>query len=194
MRLFSVKPTLTIKGRKFKGIRGWSGKPTHPPLTDIPIGAYVLAAVFDLLSVVVGEGETGRNLFVAATYVMLGGLIVSIPTAITGLVDWKTSTPKGTQAWRTANTHMAIMLTTTAVVVLDLVLRWSDFDTSLATPISIMVLTLLIGGAVALGATYGGTLVYDYEFNVEQDRGYAWEESETDYLPGEKPDKPGQHA
>ena len=31
MRRFSVRPTLTVRGRKFKGLRGWSGKPTHPP-------------------------------------------------------------------------------------------------------------------------------------------------------------------
>jgi uncharacterized membrane protein len=194
MRLFSIKPTLTIKGRKFKGIRGWSGKPTHPPLTDIPIGAYVLAAAFDLLSVLFGEGETGHNLFVASSYVLLGGLIVSVPTALTGLFDWWKSTPKGTQAWRTANTHMAIMLTTTALVVLDLLLRWGDLDTAAVTPTGTMILTVIIGGAVGLGATFGGTLVYDYEFNVEQDRGYAWEESETDYLPGEKPETKGTHA
>ena len=45
MRRFSIRPTLTLKGRKFNGLRGWSGKPLHPPLTDIPITAYFLAAV-----------------------------------------------------------------------------------------------------------------------------------------------------
>jgi hypothetical protein len=33
MRKFSVRPTSTLRGRKFKGLRGWSGTPTHPPLT-----------------------------------------------------------------------------------------------------------------------------------------------------------------
>ena len=37
MRKVSVRPTLTMRGRTFKGLRGWSGKPTHPPLTDLPI-------------------------------------------------------------------------------------------------------------------------------------------------------------
>ena len=49
VRKFSVRPTLTLTGRTFKGLRGWSGKPLHPPLTDFPIVAYVLAAVFDVL-------------------------------------------------------------------------------------------------------------------------------------------------
>ena len=53
MRKFSVRPTLTLKGRTFKGLRGWSGKPLHPPLTDFPIAAYVLAAVFDVAAFVV---------------------------------------------------------------------------------------------------------------------------------------------
>ena len=54
MRKFSVRPVLTIKGRTFKGFRGWSGKPLHPPLTDFPIAAYVLAAVFDVVSLAGG--------------------------------------------------------------------------------------------------------------------------------------------
>ena len=57
MRKFSVRPTLTLRGRKFKGLRGWSGKPTHPPLTDVPVAAYVLAAVFDIIAVL-GRHET----------------------------------------------------------------------------------------------------------------------------------------
>lgn len=50
MRKFSFRPSLTLRGREFKGVRGWSGKPMHPPLTDIPIGAYMLVAAFDVTS------------------------------------------------------------------------------------------------------------------------------------------------
>jgi hypothetical protein len=46
MRKFSARPTLTLRGRKFKGLRGWSGKPLHPPLTAAPIAAYVIGATF----------------------------------------------------------------------------------------------------------------------------------------------------
>ena len=44
MKRFSIRPTLTLKGRTFKGLRGWSGKPLHPPLTDIPIIVAVLVS------------------------------------------------------------------------------------------------------------------------------------------------------
>ncbi|MEA2477997.1 MAG: hypothetical protein QOC87_2196, partial [Actinomycetota bacterium] len=38
-RLFSIRPAMKLSGRKFKGLRGFAGKPFHPPLTDIPIAA-----------------------------------------------------------------------------------------------------------------------------------------------------------
>ena len=40
----TFRPALTLKGRKFFGpLRGWAGKPVHPPLADIPIAAYEIA-------------------------------------------------------------------------------------------------------------------------------------------------------
>ena len=48
-RLFSIRPTLSLKGRRSQGLRGFTGKPFHPPLTDFPIVCYVLAAIFDLI-------------------------------------------------------------------------------------------------------------------------------------------------
>lgn len=185
-RVFSIKPTLTIRGRKFKGLRGWAGKPSHPPLTDIPVTAYIFAAVFDLLSVLT-DGSTSRNFFVAATYVLIGGVIVSVPTAITGFWDWLKSTPKHTQAWRTANWHMAVMLTVTAIVIVDILVRLGDWDTAEKTAGLPLVLSLLAGGLVSLGAAYGGALVYDYGFNVETAGDHpVWHESETDVFPGDK--------
>jgi uncharacterized membrane protein len=184
-RLFSVRPAITLKGRKFKGLRGWAGKPFHPPLTDIPVAAYFLAAIFDLVSLVLGEdSELAHELFVAGTWVLLGGFIVSIPTALTGFWDWLKSTSSHTQAWRTANWHMAIMLTVTAIVAIDLLIRPAgDTQTAEATT---TILTLLAGGLVSLGATYGGSLVYDYGFNVETSGDHpVWHESEEDVFPGQ---------
>ena len=52
MRRLTFRPALTIKGRKYKGLRGWAGKPFHPPLTDVPVTAYLFVAAFDVLSVI----------------------------------------------------------------------------------------------------------------------------------------------
>ena len=190
-RLFSIKPGITLKGRKFKGLRGWAGKPSHPPLTDIPIGAYVIAAVFDVISTLKGGAGVGDDLFRAATWVLIAGLVVSIPTALTGFWDWWKSTPRGTKAWMTDNWHMAVMLIVTALVALNIFMRLatSEFDATSAT-LGQAIFTVVIAALVSFGAAYGGSLVYDYEFNVEQDKGYAWSESETDRMPGDVQAKP----
>ena len=49
-RIYSIRPTWSLKGRRSQGLRGFTGKPFHPPLTDFPIVCYTLAAVFDLIS------------------------------------------------------------------------------------------------------------------------------------------------
>ncbi len=53
-------------------------------------------------------------------------------------------------------------------------------------PIGILVLSLLVAGLVVIGATFGGTLVYDYGFNVETaGDSPVWHKSETDVMPGD---------
>ena len=46
--------------------------------------------------------------------VMLGGLIVTVPTALTGFADWLVIR-RGTALWRTATLHLSAMLTATVV-------------------------------------------------------------------------------
>ena len=181
-KLFSIKPALSIKGRKFKGIRGFAGKPFHPPLTDIPVAAYILAAVFDLISFG-ASGTVARDFFISGTHVLVAGLIVSVPTALTGFWDWLKSTPNHTQAWRTANWHMAVMLTVTAIVIVDVLVRLANWDAGYAEP-AVLILSLVSGGLVAFGALYGGQMVYDFAFDVEGDFDHAYEESEADRVPG----------
>lgn len=186
MRKFSIRPTLTLKGRTFNGLRGWSGKPMHPPLTDFPIAAYVLAAVFDVISAIGGDDKGwARELWHAGTYTFIGGVAVSVFAALTGLWDaWKTS-ERGTQARRTINSHATIMVTVTVLAVIDLAWRLNDYHTEATTPIGIVVLSIVIAALVSLGATFGGTLVYDYGFNVEAaGDSPVWHQSETDVLPG----------
>jgi uncharacterized membrane protein len=185
MRKFSVRPTLTLQGRKFKGLRGWSGKPAHPPLTDFPVVAYVLAAIFDIISSIGRHHSWARDFFRAGTYVFIAGAIVSVLTALTGFWDWLRSTEKGTQARRTANTHAWTMITVTVLAIIDIVLRLNVYNTRTHPTVLILVLSIVVAALVSLGATFGGTLVYDYGFNVETATDSpVWHQSETDILPG----------
>jgi uncharacterized membrane protein len=216
-RLFSIKPTWTLKGRKFFGLRGFSGKPTHPPLTDFPIVCYSLAGLFDLVSW--WEGRSGlttsssalsagiptrvaaaHDFFIAGTLVLVIGFVVSLGTALTGFMDWWKGFPrdksgpigkaKHTQAWRTANFHMAVMLTVTVLVVLDLLVRFTALhDIQVRASAFVTILSILAAGLVLFGAGYGGTLVFEYQFNVESigKTSTVWDETEEDQFPGRKP-------
>lgn len=186
MKTFSIRPTLTLRGRAFHGLRGWSGKPLHPPLTDVPVAAYLLAATFDVLSTAAGpDHRWARELWPAGTYLFVAGAAVSVLAAVTGLWDgWKSSTA-GTQARRTINTHAAAMVVVTVLALGDLAWRLDVHNTTLVTPVGIAILSVAVALLVSVGATFGGALVFEYGFNVETSGDHpAWHQSETDVLPG----------
>ena len=191
-RIFSIRPTWSMKGRRSQGLRGFTGKPFHPPLTDFPIVCYSLAALFDLISFFSDASDPkAHDFFAAATFVMVSGFIVSLGAALTGFMDWWKGIPrdkssgvigkaKHTQAWRTINWHATVMLTVTAITLIDVILRVGGFDEG-QTQGSWLVLSLIGAALVLFGAAYGGTLVFEYGFNVEN-VSQVWEESEEDYV------------
>jgi uncharacterized membrane protein len=186
-RKFSIRPGLTFKGRAFKGLRGWAGKPLHPPLTDVPIGAYTLAAAFDVISRILRDNHkvTAVQFNRAALFCLYGGLAVSVLAALTGWADWHRSTPKNTQARRTTNTHAGMMIVGTLLVIADIVLHLVETKYKTST-IKQALLSSFMFIWVSVGATYGGGLVFEYGFNVETSGDHpVWHESEVDVLPGQ---------
>jgi uncharacterized membrane protein len=187
MRHFSFRPSLTLRGRTFKGLRGWSGKPLHPPLTDIPVGAYMLAAIFDVISIVAQDESWARDFYRAGTFTLIGGAAVSLFAALTGFWDWLRSTEAGTQARRTANAHALTMLTVTALVLADIAVRVIVYPGDAYTPVVCVVLSVAAALLTVLGGTIGGTLAYDYGFNVETAADSpVWHPSEHDLMPADK--------
>src|SRR2546423_10785926 len=121
MSIFSFRPAFTLRGRQFHGLRGWDGMPSHPPLVHFPISAYIFAALFAIISEI-GRGQPwGHDAFVAAVWVMAAGFVVSVLTALTGLLDWLT-TQAGTQVRRTAHSPWLLVVAATPLALLDPVL------------------------------------------------------------------------
>ena len=180
---------MRLKGRTFKGLRGLAGKPFHPPLTAIPIAAYVFAALFDVLSAVLHHGHQrlGTELLHAATWLFLGGAAVSVLAALTGWADWHRSSEPGTQARRTINTHALIMITVTVLTLVDLAVRLTALSDRASAPVGLAVVSVVIALLVTVGATNGGSLVFDYGFNVETaGDSPVWHVSERDIRHGEQ--------
>lgn len=198
-KLFSIRPGVSLKGREFKGLRGWAGKPFHPPFTDFPIVGYIFAGIFDFLSFLLRDRswDFAGDLYVAATYTLTGGAIVSVATIVTGFWDWwkgidrERTGPLGkakhTQVWRTINWHATVMVVVSAIVVVDLIIRWTNYYAASAD-LTVMALSVAAALLVSFGSFYGGELVFDFQFNVESLEGStAWDETETDQLPADKP-------
>jgi uncharacterized membrane protein len=189
MRHFSFRPALTINGRKWKGPRGWAGKPFHPPLTDVPVTAYLFVAVFDVLSIALhgAHSRLASELYRAGTWTLLGGAAVSVLTALTGFWDWWRSSEPGNQARRTINAHAITMITVTLLVLADLAWRGLSRLHAAYAPGGVVVLSVIAGVLTVVGATIGGSLVYDYGFNVETAGDHpVWHRSEVDVLPADK--------
>jgi len=163
-------------------------------LTDFPIAAYVLAAVFDVVSLIGGDDQSwAQDLWHAGTYTFIGGGVMSVFAALTGVFDWWKSSEPGTQARRTVNVHATAMITVTGLALADIVWRLNEYNTSTSTPIGIVVLSVVIAALVAVGATFGGSLVFDYGFNVETAGDHpVWHKSEADVFPGQHGDEGSQ--
>jgi uncharacterized membrane protein len=183
MRHLSFRPALTFRGRESRGLTGFAGKPFHPPLTDIPIAAYVFALVFDLVSFLGADQSWSRDFYRAGSFVLIGGAAVSVLTALTGFIDWL-GTEKGSQVRRTASAHGWTMVTVTLIVLSNIALRWfSEWDAA-ATPGYLLGLSAAGALLVGIGSMLGGSLVFDYGFNVETSTDHpVWHPSEVDYLP-----------
>jgi nitrite reductase/ring-hydroxylating ferredoxin subunit/uncharacterized membrane protein len=61
----------------------WMGHPLHPVLTDLVVGSWSIAALFDALSLV-----GGAEMDDAADALVGLGILAALPTALTGLVDY----------------------------------------------------------------------------------------------------------
>ena len=141
--------------------KGLPGHPLHPPLTDATIGIYTAAALFGLLSVL---GVSERNTAAAWWLALIAGLVVTGPTALTGLLDWLDIT-WGSPLWRTATVHMFSMLTASVFFLLAAIFGHPGYVDGEVTSGS-LVLTLVGFGFLTLGGWLGGTVVFVHGMRV----------------------------
>jgi uncharacterized membrane protein len=142
-------------------IKGWTGKPSHPPLTDASIGAYTVGVVMLILGALDVEQ---REMAHGALLAIGGGLALALPTALTGLLDWL-DLPKGTPVKRTATLHLLVMLSATVLFALTFLIHLDGYRDGEVTT-GAWVLGLSAEAVLALGGWVGGTLVFVYGLRV----------------------------
>src|SRR4051795_131607 len=142
-------------------LRGLPGHPLHPPLTDATIGMFVLATG---LAVIGSAGAIKEPAGKAMWLALIGGLIVAVPTATTGFIDWL-FIEWGTARWRTATAHMTAMLT---AVTLFALAAWQQHPGYVHGRVTTAGLLLSLAGLAVLtvGGWLGGSIVFVHGMRV----------------------------
>jgi nitrite reductase/ring-hydroxylating ferredoxin subunit/uncharacterized membrane protein len=152
----------------------WLGEPLHVVLTDVPIGAWTAAMVFDALSL----SRSGREFARAADASIAIGLAGAACAAATGVTDWSDVDPP---ARRTGLIHGLLNLTGAALFATSFVQRkrGRSKDSRAAGRVS-----ATLGYAVmAYAAHLGGKLVYENRVGVDRTAGQAFPQDFVAVLP-----------
>jgi uncharacterized membrane protein len=142
-------------------VKGFPGHPSHPPLTDVSIGAYTVGT----LMLVLGALDVERaQMAYGGLLAISGGLLLALPTALTGLADWL-DLPHDTPARTTATVHLLVMASATVGFTLAWLLQrpgYLDGDVRTGGWLAAVGAELLL----AVGGYVGGTIVFVHGHRV----------------------------
>lgn len=150
----------------------WLKHPLHPALVHIPIAGWIGAALCDFLS----RRNIGGNVLVQLSYfAILVGVIVAVPSLITGLADFL-EIKREKPAWKIALAHGILNLLATGIFAWNLPLRFHTFRTAPAT-LDLEWKLSLAGAIVVLISSYlGGYIVYQHGIGVARFSKKEWKE------------------
>ena len=141
-------------------VAGLYGHPVHPILVTIPIGAWVSSLVFDIAAKATDRPAafaTGSNWLIAI------GIIGAAAAAIFGAIDF-TTLDRGTRAYTTGLTHLAINSVVLVLYIVNYLLRRSNgYDDVSAGALVLSVVALAMLG---VSGWLGGKLAYRYGVRV----------------------------
>jgi uncharacterized membrane protein len=130
-------------------------------MVTVPIGAWVASVVFDIIALASADDEA---VFAEGAYWLIGiGVVGAVLAAVFGLVDLL-GIPRGTRAFRTGLTHMALNLTVVVLFVVDFVVRHGQgYEEASTAGFVISLVALAVLGA---SGWLGGKLAYRYGVRV----------------------------
>ena len=148
----------------------WLGEPLHVVVTDLPIGAWTAAMLFDLLDLI-----TDRHEFALAADTSIGiGLVGAGGAALTGVTDWSDVHPP---ARRLGFIHGLMNVGGTALFAISLLLRRKKHRTGGRA-------ASVLGFAVmSYAAHLGGKLVYEHRVGVDRTSGQVFPDNFVPVLP-----------
>jgi nitrite reductase/ring-hydroxylating ferredoxin subunit/uncharacterized membrane protein len=144
----------------------WLGHPLHPVITDIPLGAWTLAVLFDVIYLFRGT----HGWVSAADLTIFVGLLAALGAAVTGYTDWNETVDRER---RVGIAHGLLNTVVIVVYLVSLIIRVAGGSRGLA------IVLALIGYALVLTAAFlGGELVFSIGTGVNH---HAWQEVPTKF-------------
>ena len=142
-------------------LRGFPGHPSHPPLTDVTIGAYTFGTVAAILS----KAGVAEHAFAQAWWLaLIVGAASSLLTVGTGFLDWL-QISSGTPLWRTATLHALTNAAASVLFVLAIVFGHDDY-VQRAVHTSSLIATIVGFVLLTAGGTMGGSIAYVHGMRV----------------------------
>jgi uncharacterized membrane protein len=166
-------------------IKGLPGKPSHPPLTDASIGAYTVGVAMLVLGALGVEEEQMAH---GSLLAISGGLLLALPTALTGLLDWL-DIEQGSPARTIATIHLFTMLSATVLFALTWIVQLDGYKHDVVET-GAWILGLGAESLLAAGGYIGGSLVFVYGLRVLKRR----ETPVTDALIPGRAEGPPEHG
>ena len=143
-------------------LAGSYGHPVHPVLVTVPIGAWVCALVFDLVSF---GSAAPRTWAVGAMWLILVGVIGAALAAIFGVLDLL-NLPARTVAFNTGRIHAALNSAALVIFLIGFFWRYRTTDSWEAAPAGPLILSILGLAVVGVSGFLGGRLAYHYGVRV----------------------------
>jgi nitrite reductase/ring-hydroxylating ferredoxin subunit/uncharacterized membrane protein len=148
----------------------WLGEPLHAVLTDIPVGAWTVAMVFDALDVI----SSRREFALAADTSIIIGLIGAVGAAGTGITDWSDVDPP---ARSIGLLHGLLNLGGSLLFLTSLLLRRNKSRNNAR------IVSSLGYAVVAYSAHLGGDMVYRHRVGVDHTDGQVFPNEFSAVLP-----------
>ena len=148
----------------------WLGEPLHVALTDVPIGAWTVAMVFDALAMM----DSRYEFALAADTSIAIGLAGAAGAAITGVTDWSDVDPP---ARRLGLIHGLLNVGATTLFATSLIMRKKKARNAGRG------FAALGYALMTVSAHLGGKMVYEHRVGVDRTAGEKFPENFTAVLP-----------
>ena len=135
-----------------------AGHPLHPAMVAIPIGAFTVTLVADVLAYLKGGTIWGD----VASYSLLVGIVGALAAAVLGFIDFF-GVRMSEAGYKVARLHMILNLTAVVLFAVSAWLRFSDPDGWGVAACSISTLAFLI---LSGSGWLGGELVFKHKVGV----------------------------